>query len=112
MVVSKKDWSLFRERLPEWQEHYMERLTREYITLLSVESERASDRFWALYRRIRNDRRSPGVRLEMRKSAMIYDLVHLLADEVICMDDLKDFSEDTQEFVRYLCESRLQSGDS
>lgn len=112
MVVSKKDWSLFRERLPEWQEHYMERLTREYITLLSVESERASDRFWALYGRIRNDRRSPGVRLEMRKSSMIYDLVHLLADEVICTDDLKDFSEDTQEFVRYLCESRLQSGDS
>jgi hypothetical protein len=25
--ISKSDWKLFRERLPEWQEHYMERLT-------------------------------------------------------------------------------------
>jgi hypothetical protein len=33
--ISKSDWKLFRERLPEWQEHYMERLTKEYIELLS-----------------------------------------------------------------------------
>ena len=25
--ISKADWKLFRERVPEWQEHYMERLT-------------------------------------------------------------------------------------
>jgi hypothetical protein len=32
--ISKSDWKLFRERLPEWQEHYMERLTKEYIEYL------------------------------------------------------------------------------
>lgn len=26
--ISKQDWKLFRERVPEWQEHYMERLIR------------------------------------------------------------------------------------
>jgi hypothetical protein len=25
--ISKSDWKLFRERLPKWQEHYMDRLT-------------------------------------------------------------------------------------
>ena len=33
--ISKKDWKLFRERIPEWQEHYMEKLVKEYIELLS-----------------------------------------------------------------------------
>lgn len=26
--ISKADWKLFCERVPEWQEHYMERLTK------------------------------------------------------------------------------------
>lgn len=33
--ISKSDWKLYRERVPQWQEHYMERLTKEYIQLLS-----------------------------------------------------------------------------
>ena len=34
--ISKQDWKLFREKLPGWQEHYMERLIKEYIDLLSA----------------------------------------------------------------------------
>ena len=30
MEVSKKDWKLFRACIGEWQEAYMERLTKEY----------------------------------------------------------------------------------
>lgn len=102
MEVSKKDWKLFRERLPDWQEHYMEKLEQEYIVLLSNTQERPSSRFWALDRRIREDKRSPGVRLELRKQTMIYDIVHMLADDVISMDDLKDFSEEVQETVLHI----------
>lgn len=102
MEVSKKDWKLFRERLPDWQEHYMEKLEQEYIVLLSNTQERPSSRFWALDRRIREDKRSPGVRLELRKQTMIYDIVHMLADDVISTDDLKDFSEDVQETVLHI----------
>lgn len=35
MDTLKKDWKLFRERISDWQENYMEKLTKEYITLLS-----------------------------------------------------------------------------
>lgn len=42
--ISKSDWKLFREKVPEWQEHYMERLTKEYIALLSSPGN-ASDHF-------------------------------------------------------------------
>lgn len=27
--ISKSDWKLYRERVPEWQERYMEGLTKE-----------------------------------------------------------------------------------
>lgn len=43
--ISKKDWKLYREKVPEWQEHFMERLTKEYIAVLS-EPGNASDHFW------------------------------------------------------------------
>ena len=61
--ISKADWKLFRERISEWQEAYMERLAREYIALLSSE-EPASKKFWDLEKRIREDKRMPGVLLE------------------------------------------------
>ena len=35
MVVSKSDWKLFREKIGQWQENYLERLNKKYIKLLS-----------------------------------------------------------------------------
>ncbi len=34
---TKKDWSLFREKIADWQETYMDKLNKEYIELLSGE---------------------------------------------------------------------------
>ena len=54
MDISKTDWKLFREKLPGWQEAYMERLNNEYVALLTS-NEKASDKFWALDERIKQD---------------------------------------------------------
>ena len=35
MEISKSDWKLFRARIAEWQENYMERLVKEYIDMLN-----------------------------------------------------------------------------
>ena len=35
MDISKKDWKLFRERLSDWQEKYMESLVKEYANFLN-----------------------------------------------------------------------------
>lgn len=48
MDISKHDWKLFREKLPGWQENYMDRLNKEYIALLSAEDKKASEKFWKL----------------------------------------------------------------
>ena len=44
MEVSKSDWKLFRTRIGDWQEAYMERLVKEYMDLL-VGEKNASDKF-------------------------------------------------------------------
>ena len=54
--VKEADWRLFRSRLPIWQEAYMERLNCEYIALLSGTGP-ASEKFWELERRMREDKR-------------------------------------------------------
>ena len=35
MDISKKDWKLFREKLSDWQENYMEGLVKEYANFLN-----------------------------------------------------------------------------
>ena len=35
--ISEKDWRLFKERMPDWQERYMAQLNEEYIKLLSAD---------------------------------------------------------------------------
>ena len=101
--VSKRDWKLFREKLPEWQESYMERLCKEYVELLSSEA-KGSDKFWALEKRIKDDRKAPGVIVSLSKSNMIYDVLGLLRDGAITMKDLDDFSEDFKEQIKFMTE--------
>ena len=107
MEISKADWKLFRERLPEWQESYMERLNQEYIELLSSE-ESASKKFWALEERIHQDKRTPGVRLELKKSEVGWDLIRLLGDGVITALDLEGFSEDLKDTVLHLVKTHYE----
>lgn len=60
MEILKSDWKLYRSRIGEWQEAYMEKLVKEYVELLSTD-ERAPDKFWGLEKRIKQDRKHPGV---------------------------------------------------
>lgn len=99
--ISKHDWKLFREKLPGWQETYMERLCKEYVALLTGD-QKGSERFWALEERIKKDRKAPGVILSVSKGDMLIDLVRLVQDGVISLDDLSDFSEDVRERVQFM----------
>lgn len=98
---SKQDWKLFREKLPKWQEAYMQRLCKEYIEILSSEAE-GSEKFWALEKRIKEDRKSPGVIVSMSRSDLTYIVLGLLKDEAITLKDLEDFSEEFQEEIQFI----------
>ena len=101
MEISSRDWKLFREKLPAWQEAYMDRLCREYMALLSGEGG-ASNKFWALEKRIREDKQSPGVIASINKRDTPYLLMELLNDKVIVPADIMDFSDELRNRVLYL----------
>ena len=95
---SKRDWKLYREKIGEWQEHYMEQLVKEYADYLCSDLP-ASTKFWEIEKRIKTDIKTPGVCIELRKSDMFWDIAGLINDKVISMDDLEEFSDDLKEAV-------------
>ena len=103
MEPSKSDWKLYREKVSDWQETYMERLIKDYITYLSSD-ENASTKFWEMEKRIKADKKTPGVCIELNKGNMMFDLVRFLQDGVIIFDDLDEFSDELRENVRLLWE--------
>lgn len=100
---TKRDWALFRERVPEWQENYMEKLVAEYVELLSGDGA-ASDKFWELDKRVKTDKRRKGVIMEMSRSEMLYNILDLIREGTITVDDLEDFSEQLRGTVKLLTE--------
>ena len=99
--ISKADWKLFRERVSVWQERYMEQLIKEYVELLTAPGN-ASDHFWELEKRIKQDRKSRGVLIELRKSTVIWDIAAFLHDGVITLEELDGFSEDVIAAVKQI----------
>lgn len=90
----ESDWKLFRRLLPGWQERFMAKLNREYAELLA-EDRQASDIFWELDKRMREDKRKAGVVVrDMSRSNMDMHIMNLLSEGAITLDDLSEFSEE------------------
>mgnify|MGYP006939901973 CR=1 FL=1 len=101
MEPTKKDWKLYREKIGDWQEAYMEKLIQEYVEYLQSDLP-ASKKFWELEKKIKNDKRTPGVLIEVSKSSMIWDLVRLIKDGVITVKELEGFSDGLTEAVVFM----------
>ena len=97
---SEKDWKLFRNKISDWKEAYMEKLNKEYVALLSGKGN-ASDKFWKLEKRIREDKKDCGVQCEMSRSNQFYIMLSLLNEGAIFMEDLEDFSDDLKEIMQH-----------
>ena len=95
---TEKDWKLFRSKIADWQESYMNRLNREYIAILSEDAS-PSDKFWKLDKRIKEDKKNAGVQLRMSRTNLIYNIISLLNEGAISFGDLEDFSDGLKETV-------------
>ena len=96
--ISKSDWQLFNKLLPEWQERYMDRLNQEYKRILDSDGS-PSNKFWKLEKRIKADRKSPGVIVEASKRSMFQTLLQLISEKVITDEDLNGFSEELRDEI-------------
>jgi len=97
--VKESDWKLFRKLIPEWQERFMARLLGEYSKMIAGQG-LASDRFWNLQKRLQKDVQKVGVRVEMKRSVMLMNLLSLMQEGAITQDDLDGFSDELRQFLR------------
>lgn len=87
MECNEKDWKLLRQKLPDWQESYMGKLIDDYKQLLNGDMI-ASEKFWKLDKRIKNDKTSTGVIVRnLRRSQFLQTIISLINDGVITFDD-------------------------
>ena len=98
--VNESDWKLFRERIVGWQEAFMEKLIAEYTIILQDGSKYASERFWEIEKRIKEDKRLSGVMCERRRSMLLSNMISLYREGAITEDDLEGFSDELLRRVR------------
>ncbi len=83
----------------------MEDLVKEYANFLNDDKKKpASEKFWELEKRIKEDKRHPGVIMELSKSEAIWDIVRLIRLKVITYYDLSEFSDKLQQEVKRILE--------
>ena len=78
--------------------------SKEYVNFLNDDKKPASEKFWELEKRIKEDKRHPGVIMEVNKSEVIWDIVRLIRLKVIAYDDLSDFSDELKMEVKRILE--------
>ena len=78
---------------------------KEYIELLNGDK-LPSEKFWELEKRIKNDKKSAGVMLEMTRSQFIRNIIYLIDDGAITFDDLKEFSDELKESVGFFIDKK------
>lgn len=101
--ISEKDWKLFCNKLPTWQETYIDKLNKQYIEILSS-SQTSADKFWELEKRINADKHKTGVACDMRKSKMVENITSLITEGVITIDDISEFSDKLKATVQLMLE--------
>lgn len=99
--ISEAYWKLYRSRITVWQELYMERLCQEYAAVLTSDKN-ASDKFWAIFDRIKVDGTKTGVIARNARSSMISNIVNLLQECAITDKDLEGFSDELIERVKFI----------
>lgn len=105
----ESDWKLFRKRVPVWQERYMGRLIEEYRAILESE-ESSSEKIWALEKQIRQDKKAPGVIVDMRRSTMRLELMQILFQGVIQPSDLEGFSQELRDGLTFVMQKYSGQG--
>ena len=97
-IFTERDWKLFRAKLPEWQENYMDKLNKEYTEILNSDKLH-SEKFWELEKRILNYKKHVGVTAVMSRSRFLDNIFSLLYEKAIVYEDLSDFSDELKNHV-------------
>ena len=77
---------------------------KKYSNFLNDDKKPTSEKFWELEKRIKEDKRHPGVIMKLSKSETIWNIIRLIRLKVITYDDLLGFSDELQIEVKRILE--------
>ena len=98
---------MFRVKIVELQENYMNKLNHKLAKLLIDEKVSAAERFWKAEKIINREKKSAGVIIQMSRSMLKLNLLKLLKEKAITLEDLSDFSPELQEEIKKIWEMFL-----
>ena len=95
--MKESDWKLFRSKFPLWVERYMEKVCDEYKQILNSDTT-ACEKYNAIADRITADGRKTAFPIRNSRTQMLHNIEALLSRGVITLEDLKEFSDELQNF--------------
>lgn len=97
--VNEKDWKLYKERLPIWQERYIAKRLKQYSSILAKEGNPSSI-FFELLNTINKDKYHPGISMDINSRSHMIDNIEMLINyKVIDINDLDGFSIELLETI-------------
>lgn len=101
--VKESDWQLFRERVPEWRERYLENVNDEIARLFTTEGETPTEIFWEAKERMDEEAQILVDCLDGHsRSNMQMHLVLMHRHGLVEDADLKEFSDELRERILVL----------
>ena len=96
------DWRVFRQRVPEWRERFLQAKNKELIALLSDPDATPTEQFWNTEGRIAELAKTLRDCLDGHsRSSMVSFLALMRAKGMIDASDLDEFSESCHEELRF-----------
>lgn len=98
--MKESDWKIFRKRVPEWRERYLQKKNKVIVGILTDQNKTATEQFWDTKGKIDKEARILVDCLDGHsRSKMDWYLVLMYHHGLISNDDLKELSEELREHI-------------
>lgn len=99
--MTESDWKKYSARFPEWRDRYLDRRNRDFVQSLQESGKTPSERFWETRSQIESEAKVLRDCFDRHsRSSMKMSLVLMLQYGIVEWEDLRDFSDESQEELR------------
>ncbi|MDY7092710.1 MAG: multidrug transporter [Acidobacteriota bacterium] len=96
----ESDWKIYRERVSEWRERYLEKKNQEIVAILEDEGKTPTERFWEARRAMDEEADILTTCLDGHsRSKMSWNLLLMHGHGLVLDEDLEEFSDGLRESI-------------
>ena len=101
MKPKESDWKKFRNSLDKWRENYLKRKNEEIRAILEDENRSETEKFWDIVDFQKEESKVLRNCLDgYSRSKMSLHMALMKKYEMICQEDIEEFSEELQEYIK------------